>query len=104
MENSNKLGYHSVNLFKLKYKQKALNFKLVPVNVLNMFNILKQLLYDKNSEVLKSNNTYIYYDTIIKSINDPTVFSHYSYLYIIYQIILPFMFLNYNIIEFEDMF
>jgi hypothetical protein len=90
--------------FILKYKQKELDFKSVPVNILNMFNILKELLYNQNSEILKTNNTYIYYKNIVESVNDPSVFPHYSYLFIIYQIILPFMFLNYNIIEFEDVF
>lgn len=90
--------------FILKYKQKELDFKSVPVNILNMFNILKELLYNQNSEILKTNNTYIYYKNIVESVNDPSAFPHYSYLFIIYQIILPFMFLNYNIIEFEDVF
>lgn len=90
--------------FILNLKQKKINFKLVPVEVVNLFNVIKQILYDKSSLVITSNNTYVYYKTLIDTINDPTVFSHYTYLFIIYQIIIPFMNLNYNIVEFENTF
>lgn len=90
--------------FLLEYKQNKLNLNLVPVNIINFFGIIKTLLYSNESKVLKSNNTYVYYNELIKLINDPKVFSHYIFLFIIYQIIIPFMYINYNIEEFEDVF
>jgi hypothetical protein len=90
--------------FLLSYKQNKLQLNLVPVNVINFFGIIKSLLYSNESKVLKSNSTYVYYNELIKQINDPKVFSHYTFLFILYQIIIPFMYINYNIEEFEDVF
>ena len=90
--------------FLIKYKQKQINTNLVPVNVINMFGIVKQLLFDQNSTIHKTINTYMYYKILVEKINDPTVFPHTMYLFIIYQIIIPFMFINYQKFEFESTF
>jgi len=90
--------------FILRYKQKKINTKLVPVNVINMFDLIKQILYDQNSDIHKSINTYVYYKILVGKLNDPSVFPHETYLFIIYQLFIPFMYLNYNIVEFESTF
>jgi len=93
--------------FLLRYKQKKINTKLVDVSVINLFGIIKTILYDQKSEIYNGgggNNTFSFYKSIIKSINDPSVFSHNTFLTIIYQIFIPFFYVNHNIIEFESTF
>ena len=91
------------NTFLIKLKKNELNTN-VPKTVINLFEILSQILYNKEIKIQQYHNTYSYYQILKNNINDISVFSHITILYVIYQIIIPHLYLEYNIKEFEDVF
>lgn len=74
---------------------------IIPNNILNSFEMLKNILNDKNFNNTEI-NTFQYYKILKKFF--PNDFQFTNYLYIIYQIIIPYMYYFYNISEFEDCF
>ena len=73
----------------------------LPNNVVNCFEKLKSLLNDNNFK--KENiNTQYYYEKLMKILPEDFQFS--NTLYIIYQIIIPYMYYFYDVKMFEDVF
>jgi len=76
----------------------------VPITIINLFELITNILYSEDINIQQYYNTYDYYNILCNQLKDPTVFPHIIFLYIIYQIIIPYLYLNYNIKEFEDVF
>ena len=89
------------NTFLIKLKKDELNTN-IPKTVINLFEVLSRILYDKEIKIQQYSNTYTYYQILKNNINDVNAFPHIIILYIIFQIIIPHLYLQYNIKEFED--
>lgn len=88
------------NSFFIKIKQNEITN--IPKTILNLFETIKNVLYNQN--IQNYYNTYDYYTLLKNNLNNPSIFPHTVFLYIIYQIIIPFNYANYDMIEFEDVF
>lgn len=73
----------------------------VPKTVLKTFDVLKNILSDKNLSE-KTNSTYYFYSLLEKTFGNKLDFN--QMLYIIYQIIIPYQYQIYNMEYFEDSF
>jgi hypothetical protein len=74
---------------------------LIPNNVLNSFEKLKNLLNDSNFKKDHINTQY-YYEKLMEVL--PEDFQFPNVLYMIYQIVIPYMNCFYNVKLFEDVF
>jgi len=90
------------SMFVVKLKKGDLNLINISKSVINLFESIKNILYDTEINIQNYFNTYNYYKILCKNLNDSSSFPHHILLYVIYQIIIPHLYLNYEIQEFED--
>ncbi len=76
----------------------------IPKNVLNLFDTLSKYVLTKDKIKKDDISTLYYYNLLVDSLADPAAFKHYFYLYIIFQIIIPYHYDIYNNTQFIDVF
>jgi len=90
------------SMFTMKLKKGDFKTINVPKTVINLFDSLKNILYNKEINIQNYFNTYDYYKILCNNLNDALSFPYYILLYVIYQIIIPHLYVNYNMQEFEN--
>jgi hypothetical protein len=75
----------------------------IPKAIINLFDFfsrnIQKLFFDKDN-----NSTLSYYKILMDNLPAPTSYSHQTYLYLIYNLIIPFYYETHNITKFEDVF
>lgn len=90
------------NTFVVQLKTNKLKTDNVSKTIINLFEPIKTILYSKEVNIQNHFNTYDYYKILCNNLNDPLSFPYYVLLFIIFQIIIPHLYVNYNMVEFEN--
>ncbi len=75
----------------------------IPTNIVKLFDYLSkniQQLFNNKDDI----STFNYYKILFENLPASRSYDHYTYLYIIYNIIIPYYFENFKVNEFEDLF
>ena len=95
---------HLLNYIKNPSSILLANEKEVPKDVTNLFEILSKKVLNV-SRIAKDNiSTLNYYNILLKSLPNPKEFKHITFMYIIFQIMIPYHYDIYGNSQFEDVF
>ncbi|MFA7202980.1 MAG: hypothetical protein WC188_04655 [Candidatus Caldatribacteriota bacterium] len=74
----------------------------IPKEVLNLFEVISKKVLNSAKITKDTISTLKYYNILLESLPNPQEFKHITFLYIIFQIILPYHNDIYNNLQFED--
>lgn len=95
---------HLLNYVKNPTSVLLLGENVIPKEIKNMFEILSKKVLNV-SKISKDNiSTYSYYNILLENLPNPKEFSHITFLYIIFQLMIPYVYDIYNNSQFEDVF
>jgi hypothetical protein len=75
-----------------------------PKEIKNLFEIISKKILNSSRITKDMISTFSYYNILLENIPNPQNFKHTTFLYIIYQLIIPYHYDIYNNSQFEDVF
>jgi hypothetical protein len=76
----------------------------IPKEIKNLFEIISKKILNSSRITKDMISTFSYYNILLENIPNPQIFKHTTFLYIIYQLIIPYHYDIYNNSQFEDVF
>lgn len=96
--------YYLINYLKNPSSILLIKDKKIPKEVINLYDILSKSVLTRDKIRKDDISTLYYYNVLIDSLPDPTVFRHSLFLYVIFQIIIPYHYDVYGNTQFLDVF